>query len=504
MGSKTNILIISPYAENGDLICRSLGNIGSIRAKTVSTLHAITKYSDELLGTGSSIDLILLDLEIGVEKACDSIVIVREKNPSVGIILISKVEPPEEIESLRPWNLLMKPFVENDLLEIINTTINQKKVSVIDGKFLDTENLQFPLWARDKAKLINIMQNTLETLDAQEAILLSANEIIASTGTLQEKEMESCSIFLNKNMDFNGHGELIKQVKLSDNDYLMHALVLTVGIIVALIFDPDTSYELISGQTRHLAGKLTHPALPEDDSNSGSNPYRKSKIVPTNKLFRKESEQENKFPRMNDYGHPENNYYQSEPVVVDERPIYLGEDKIHSVKQEEYSKNPSIVEKTIKNKKRTSTISVGLAQLPFTCLLIPRLEPESIPDDLLDFLEERTPLIFLSYGWRLNDILIKKDMMQWIAAIPPIIAPAFQIQTIRKETSKLIFENFPKISMNGLMKDFWVPGYLVAIGSERISEIERDELIENYQQRYILDGPNNISVCAQKVLYNNN
>jgi len=94
-------------------------------------------------------------------------------------------------------------------------------------------------------------------------------------------------------------------------------------------------------------------------------------------------------------------------------------------------------------------------------------------------------------------------MMQWIAAIPPIIAPAFQIKTIRKETSKLIFEKFPKISMDGLMKDFWVPGYLVAIGSERISEIEKEELIENNQQRYTFDGPNNISVSAQKVLYNN-
>jgi len=421
----------------------------------------------------------------------------------VQIIIISKNEIPEEIESLRPWNLLKKPFVEDDLLDIINSTINQKTFNVIDGKFIDSVDKRHPLWARDKAKLINIMKDTLKNLDAQEAILVSENEIIASVGSLQKFEMENCSMILNKYMDFSGHGELIKQVKLSDNIYLMHALVLTVGIIIALIFDPDTSYELIRGQTRHLAGKITHLSLPGADVNSGRDPFQKTTIGPSNRFTSKETVQEKNFSRISESKQPRNIYIQSEPEVVSERSISYQTEEIHSVNHMDYSKKSTISEKTNNNTKRPSIISVGLSQLPFTCLLIPRLNPKFISNDILDFLEEKTPLIFLSYGWRLNDIIIKKDMMQWIAAIPPIIAPAFQIKTIRKETSKLIFEKFPKISMDGLMKDFWVPGYLVAIGSERISEIEKEELIENNQQRYTFDGPNNISVSAQKVLYNN-
>jgi len=501
MRNKKNLLIVSPYSENGDLIRRSLSKVDSYNAKSVSTLHAISKYSDEIFEAESSIDLILMDLEIGVEKARDSIFIVREKNPNVQIIIISKNEVPEEIESLRPWNLLKKPFVERDLLDIIKRTITQKTFSVIDGKFLESNDLVHPFWARDKEKLINIMRDTLNILDAQEAILVSENEIIASVGSLQKNEMESCSNIINKYMDFSGHGELIKQVKLSDNNYLLHAHVITVGIIIALIFDPDTSYELIRGQTRHLARKITQPALPADDSISDSNPMHKMKNVPSNRLHSRETIHVKQFTKISDFEQPNNVYIQSQPVTVTERSVSNRGGELHSGKQREYSKNPSIIEKI--NRKRPSIISVGLSQLPFTCLLIPRLDPKSISNDILDFLEEKTPLIFLSYGWKLNDIMIKKDMMQWIAAIPPIIAPAFQIKTIRKETSKLIFENFPKISMNGLMKDFWVPGYLVAIGSERISEIEKEELIENYQQRYILDGPTNISVTAQKVLYNN-
>lgn len=495
MGLRKNLLIVSPYSESGELIHRSLSNSISLNAKTVSTLHSLIKYTEEIFEAESSIDLVLLDLEIGIEKACESIQFVREKNPGVQIIIITKNEPPQEIDLLRPWNLLKKPFVENDLFKIINNTLNQRTVNVIDGKFLDTADMGQPLWVRNREKLINIMRDTLKDLDAQEAILVSENEVIASVGSLQENEMENCSMILNKYMDFSSHGELIKQVKLSDNMYLMHALVLTVGLIIALIFDPDTSYELIRGQTRHLAGKITHPSLPKDEAKLFGNFPQKTRIDPTTNLFPKTIIQKN-------IKQPQKIYDPFNPVKVREQTTSFKGDELQSENKKEYSKIHSFGGDTSNSKKRPSIISVGLSQLPFTCLLIPRLNPKFISSDILDLLEEKTPLIFLSYGWRLNDILIKKDMMQWIAAIPPIIAPAFQIKTIRKETSKLIFEHFPKISMDGLMKDFWVPGYLVAIGSERISEIEKEELIENSQQRYTLDSPHDISAAAQKVIYN--
>lgn len=502
MKSNKNVLVVTPYSDYGDLICRSVSKLISGNIKIVSTIHAVAKYSDEFQETESSIDFVLMDLETGIEKAHECINIVRNDNPSVQIIMIAKNDIPEEIESLRPWNLLKKPFVENDLLEIIRSTLNQKNISVIDGKFLDSDNLQYPLWTRDKAKLNIIMRETLANLDAQEAILISEKEIIASVGPLQNKEMESCSLILNKYMDFSGHGELIKQVRLSDNIYLMHALVVAVGLIIALLFDPDTSYELIRGQTRHMAGKITHPALPDEGSKSVRNPYSKEKIGPGNRTNLAETIQVKKYPRISDFEQSRELYTQDGRFESGSLPLNLDDSEIHPGYQREF-KNHKIEDKTNNKTKRPSIISVGLSQLPFTCLLIPRLNPLSISNEIIEFLEEKTPMIFLSYGWRLNDILIKKDMLQWIAAIPPIIAPAFQIKTIRKETSKLLFEKFPNLTMDGLMKDFWVPGYLVAIGSERITEIEKKEMIDQYHQNYFLDGPNTISTCAQKVLYNN-
>ena len=504
MGTTKNVLIVSSFSENGDLICRSVSKIPSVIAKSVSTLHGVAKYIDILNESDSILDLIMLDFEIGLARLRDSIFIVREKFPSVHITLMAKNDPPEEMDSLKPWNLLRKPFVEQDLLESIKSTLNQKKISVIDGSFKNSDDASNPAWARDKKRLVTVMEDAMESLDAQEAILITAEEIIASVGTLEASEKENCSQIIKEYMDFSGHGELIKQVKLSENSYLVHALALTVGIIIALIFDPDTSYELIRGQTRTVAGKITHFALPEESTNDQEDLDRKAITSPVNQQVIEETVKVTQPAKIMEYGQKkevENNNVN--PVFDKKRSNSINLLDQNAKAGFNFSNITTEAEKKENKVRRNSIISVGLSQLPFTCLLIPRLNPKFIPDDIIEYLAEKTPLIFLSYGWKLNDILINKDMMQWIAAIPPIISPAFQIKTIRKETSKLIFERFPKISMEGLMKDFWVPGYLVAIGSERISEQEKEELIENSQQRYVLDGPGNISAAAQKVIYNN-
>lgn len=499
-----NVLIITPNSEHGELICRSVNKLVSGSVNSVSTIHAVIKYSNGFFDTESSLDFVLLDLEVGIEKARECIAIVRNCNPSVQIIVISKNDPPEEIDSLRPWNLLIKPFVEKDLLMMIENTINQKKVNVIDGKFLDSDTLDLPAWAWDKNNLVNVMQDTLEQLDAQEAIIFSKDRLIASTGYLQKNEVDNCLSVLDKYVDYSGKGELIKQVQLDENIYLVHALVLTVGLIIALLFDPDTSYELIRGQTRHLAGKITQPALTSDRSNPKLNSEPGTRKEPVNRLSTAETVQEKIASSFEVF---KKKLGEKIPVDFASSSTANRIDQVEDHPDQKYqtinSNGTFYTEKPKFEKKRPPIISVGMSQLPFTCLLVPRLDPRSISDEVVDFLEEKTPMIFVSYGWKLNDLMIKNNMMQWIAAIPPVIAPSFQIKTIRKETSKLIFERFPKLSMDGLIKDFWLPGYLVAIGSERISELEKNQMIESNQQRYLLDDSNNVAGCARKVLYNN-
>jgi hypothetical protein len=130
-------------------------------------------------------------------------------------------------------------------------------------------------------------------------------------------------------------------------------------------------------------------------------------------------------------------------------------------------------------------------QLYYSCLLIPRFKSHFITNDLARFLDEEIPSIFQANGWRLE--LLKNDelYMMWIALIPPTVAPTAHIKTIRKESSKLILQNFVKYSRDGMIADFWAPGYLLEPGNQKISDRDITEFIQANRRQYYPDESNN-------------
>ena len=57
-------------------------------------------------------------------------------------------------------------------------------------------------------------------------------------------------------------GELIKQVKLNSKEYLLHATIVAVGVILATLYSPDAPYQFIRKQTRFLTTRMINPLLP--------------------------------------------------------------------------------------------------------------------------------------------------------------------------------------------------------------------------------------------------
>jgi hypothetical protein len=133
----------------------------------------------------------------------------------------------------------------------------------------------------------------------------------------------------------------------------------------------------------------------------------------------------------------------------------------------------------------------GLSQLYYSCLLIPRFRSQLISCDLAKLLAEEMESIFLANGWRLESLIIDKHFMMWITLIPPTVAPTYHIKTIRMESSKLILQNFIKLSRDGIVNDFWAPGYFLESGNQRISDRDIEGFIQaNRQQYYPTEGRN--------------
>ncbi len=113
--------------------------------------------------------------------------------------------------------------------------------------------------------------------------------------------------------------------------------------------------------------------------------------------------------------------------------------------------------------------------LSYACLLIPRFSAHYLIGDIAESLREWMHQICISFAWRLDDLRIRPEYMQWVLYVPPATPPTRCIRTVREQTSRLIFEDFPHIRRENLSKDFWAPGYLVLVGpmphsSEMINE----------------------------------
>ncbi len=102
--------------------------------------------------------------------------------------------------------------------------------------------------------------------------------------------------------------------------------------------------------------------------------------------------------------------------------------------------------------------------LSYACLLIPRFSAHYLIGDIAESLREWMHQICISFAWRLEDLRIRPEYMQWVIYVPANTTPSRCIRTVREQTSRLVFEDFPHIRRENMSKDFWAPGYLVLVG----------------------------------------
>ncbi len=53
------------------------------------------------------------------------------------------------------------------------------------------------------------------------------------------------------------HGEVIKQVQVKSTKYMLHASIIAIGIILAVLYNDNTPYQIARGQSRYLTTKIT-------------------------------------------------------------------------------------------------------------------------------------------------------------------------------------------------------------------------------------------------------
>ena len=117
-------------------------------------------------------------------------------------------------------------------------------------------------------------------------------------------------------------------------------------------------------------------------------------------------------------------------------------------------------------------------ELSYTCLMIPRFSSHYLMGDLSDNLRSWMLNICISFGWKLDFLIVKSDYLEWAIHIPPTTSPAYCIQMVRQHLSSNIFSEHPRFKKENVSGDFWATGHIILVGSRPLP----DDIIQRFIQ----------------------
>lgn len=133
--------------------------------------------------------------------------------------------------------------------------------------------------------------------------------------------------------------------------------------------------------------------------------------------------------------------------------------------------------------------SPAMAQINFSCLLVPRFTIHYMTGDLADRVSEWMPNICIAFGWRLEFLAVRPDYLQWVINVRPNTSPGYLMRIIRQHTSDKIFGEFPRLKRENPSGDFWAPGYLIMGGKEPHPQQLVKDYIKQTRQRQGISQP---------------
>jgi CheY-like chemotaxis protein/REP element-mobilizing transposase RayT len=538
--SQKQILIVTPHSDFGEIVSQSLGKEASCDVKVATSIsEAMTQTKKS-----KNLNYALLDMEMGVEKVLEQGFTLRNTFPSISLILISKKYPPPEMEDIRPWKFLRKPFVQRELMDLIrdgNDSFDLRSIFTSSNSGSRAEDT-VPAWYMDEARATKNLVAATSNLVVQEAILVSDTGVLAHSGELPVEAVEECSNLVRRYWGENTTAELIKPVRLQTTrkNHLLSATVVAVGIILALTFDSETPFDIMRSQTRYLTNVLKNPRLSLPDvyilpETPVSQVQVAKKPEPPAPLEFISDDFEITRPALNDstpvlqsnspeetreeiatpqessdldpHRKPEIEEIPATPPVCDAevRAPEQESPTTWSNPSQPQARNPytqtSFVIQENQQGETNSPINItgelprstlgptepSLFDVYYACLLVPRIRTHELDGDCANFLRGELPNIFLAYSWRLEELVIDRSYMQWVVRIPPTIAPAAHIKVIRRDSSRMLLTNFARFNRNEFLKDFWSPGYLLGGGRHLIPEAEIAEFIKMNRKQFYSD-----------------
>lgn len=521
-----SLLVVTLDVAFGELMRQSLGETGNYRVLIASnTKDALSILEKERPR------LVFLDTTYKTENALEAGRVLRGVDERIQFIVISDSGWHSALEELTPYGYLPKPFYLPDLLEllsrffVINTQPNLAKTKLLKPADEPVPSSNVDLhWLEDVNRAAqHLTRLTLES-SAQAALITRGDKLWSYAGQLPQAAARELVDALSHYWDREGGSDLLRFIRLNttEAEHMLYATQLASGMVLALIFDAETSFSTIRSQASSLVRSLSVLPADETPSDMADSDDEEIDVTPladilgivpspkpqqdtprTSATFSHEASTTQPLPDFQParFSNETSPAVRLEPVTETDQAYY---EEAESPKEGE--ETPDWQKETRKNiarKKKTDNladtrpqsvtevarrivvepVSPAMYNLTYACLLIPRFKHHNLVGDLRDRLSEWLPNISVAYGWKLEHISIRPDYIQWNLNVPPATAPGYLVRIFRQQLSDKIFVNFPRFKAENPSGDFWAPGYLILGGTQPPPDRLIKEFIEQTRTR---------------------
>lgn len=504
---KRPVLIVTASLELGELISKSLAETYQFDPVQVRDQASATAF----LLRHPDCTHALLETALGDARLLELARALRTVRRNLKLILISRSMPSARLDQIRPWSLLRQPFLLPDLLAALEAV----KPTIIDVDSVPGSGSRRASWLDDPALAVETLERLAAASNIQEVILLRKSDVWAYAGRLSRDAVREIQDLVLRNIDLEQDFDLLRYMRLTsrDDQHGLWAKLLLANMILAVIYDLNTSFAEMRQQTNALADALSRPALaqpPEPESRGLSTVD--GRPAARRRTIRMQPSSRSRYWRQLGLSAPRRPMGEaSEPpsprTPLRRQDVPLSGPEFDNLDQSgdmgtsdsrgldsltDYLRSQSDTFRDSRDPTPDSSLpqtapspdessQLDAPRIPYSCVLTPRFESSRLTTDLAGILRGVLPQICISYGWWLDFLEVMVDCLHWVAILPPTETVAAHVQTVRRLTSACLLDAFPEYFRENFSKDFWAPGYSVRAGSQGHTALEIQSYVTNYR-----------------------
>jgi REP element-mobilizing transposase RayT len=259
----TPLLVVTPSPAFGEMIRKSLEDTESYRVFIANNkASAIVRADEELCR------LAFLDMDLGEQWVEEVGAALRTVIPNIKLFILVGDETPPAFDSLRPWNLLRKPFHVPEVL----TTLARPAEPI--GNLTPEPEAPILPWLDDVNKAAqHLTRLTLESA-SQAALITRDSEVWAYAGQLSQAAAQEVAATMARHWEADMDGDLLRfaRFEATKAEHILYATRIAPGMLLGLVFDAETPFSTIRSQAIQLGTSFAESETPPAVLTSAAEP----------------------------------------------------------------------------------------------------------------------------------------------------------------------------------------------------------------------------------------